>query len=79
MKALGYRICGVMLLVAALLGVVISLAGLVVVWRVQAQVVTRVQNGLDLLDRTLDSTGTLLAVAEDSLQRAEETWRCSAT
>ncbi|NMC81158.1 MAG: hypothetical protein GYA59_17495 [Chloroflexi bacterium] len=72
MKALGYRICGVMLLGAALLGVVISLAGLVVVWRVQAQVVTRVQNGLDLLDRTLDSTGTLLAVAEDSLQRAEE-------
>lgn len=72
MKNLLYRICGVMLLAAALLGTAISLAGLATVWRVEAQMVTGVQNGLDLLDRTLESTQTLLVVTESSLKRAEE-------
>lgn len=59
------------MIIAAVLGWVVSVGGVVLVWRVKPSVETALVSTVDLLDRALDITNDLLIVADTSLEEAE--------
>jgi methyl-accepting chemotaxis protein len=69
-KQLLTRFVGFILVIGAILGLAFSIAGLVVVSRVERQVTARVLTGLDMLDRSLAATADGLSVADESLREA---------
>lgn len=73
MKQFLARLIGITLILGAILGLVFSIAGLVVVSRVEYQVTNRTLAGLNLLDRALVATADGLSVADESLREAEDT------
>jgi hypothetical protein len=75
MKQLLTRLVGFILVIGAILGLILSIAGLVVVSSVEHQVTTRIVAGLDLLDSALGSTADGLSVADKALVEAEDTVR----
>jgi len=64
MRTLLPRASGILLIFAALLGVILSIVGLVAVWRTEGQVVAALQDGADLSLRTADATAEMLQVAD---------------
>jgi methyl-accepting chemotaxis protein len=75
MKQLLTRLVGFILVIGAILGLILSIAGLVIVSSVENQVTTRIVAGLDLLDSALDSTADGLSVADKALVEAGDTVR----
>ena len=70
MKQTLTRLVGFVLIAGAILGLTLSVAGLVILPRVERMVTTRALAGLDLLDRTLAATADGLSVADEALGRA---------
>jgi hypothetical protein len=66
---------GFILVIGAILGLILSVAGLVVVSSVEHQVTTRIIAGLDILDSALATTADGLSVADRALVEAEDTVR----
>jgi hypothetical protein len=75
MKQLLARLVGFILVIGAILGLILSIAGLVIVSSVENQVTTRIVAGLDLLDSALGSTADGLSVADKALVEAGDTVR----
>ena len=73
MKKFIYRMTGIFLIVAAVLGWAVSLGGAVLVWRVKPAAETALVSSVDLLDRSLNISNDLLGVADSSLEEAEKT------
>jgi len=71
MKKLIYRMTGVFLIIAAVLGWGVSVGGVVLVWRVKPSAEAALISSVDLLDRSLNITNDLLGVADTSLEQAE--------
>jgi len=67
-----YKIIGVLLVLAAVVGLIICIAGIVGAWQVRGSVSTNLGQTLDLLDNTLGATGDALGVADQSLGTARE-------
>lgn len=65
-----YSVVGILLILAALAGLVISVAGIVGVWRVQQAVNAGLGRTLDVLETTLDATDDGLEIADQSLDQA---------
>jgi len=65
-----YSLIGVLVIVAALAGLAISIAGIIGVWRVQQAIHTGVVDTLALLDTTLGATDDALDIAGRSLDQA---------
>jgi hypothetical protein len=63
------RIIGITFIVAAIFGLVFSLAGIVLVWGVKAPLTANLVSTLDLIDTTLDATSSGLTVVDDTLTR----------
>ena len=70
MKSILNRVIGVLLVIAAIGGLIFSAAGLAGVWRYKATVVESLSNSLELLSATLDTTAEGLVVTQGSLQGA---------
>ncbi len=70
MKTLLYKVLGISLLIAALIGIAGSLAGLIITIRVQEQAAESLTGMLDLLDRTLTTTENGFEVADSALSEA---------
>lgn len=70
MKKLLYKVLGISLLAAATIGIIVSLAGLILILRVQTQVAESLTGMLDLLDRTLETTEHGFAMADSALADA---------
>jgi hypothetical protein len=66
-----YYSVGVLLVVAAVAGLIISGAGTVGVWRLERAVVTGMETNFGLLDTTLQTTVDGLTVAEEALDQAD--------
>ncbi len=64
-----YRITGVALIIATILGLAVSLTGLVGLWRVQPKVTAQLQSSVDLLQRSAQATAELLVVVDGSLEQ----------
>lgn len=73
MKPTLTRLAGILLIVAAVLGLIVSLAGLILLGRAEQDFSASIANGIALLDRALGTTMEGLAVTSDSLDRAGNT------
>ena len=72
MKQFFTRLVGYILIVGAILGLILSFAGLITVPRVEQQVTDRALAGLDLLDRALLAAAEGLSIADEALQEASD-------
>lgn len=70
MKNLVYKVLGFSLLVAAVIGILVSLAGLIVIIRVQKQATVSLTSMLELLDSTLTTTENGFEVADNAFADA---------
>jgi methyl-accepting chemotaxis protein len=70
MKNLVYKVLGFSLLVAAVIGILVSLAGLIVIIRVQKQATVSLTGMLELLDSTLTTTENGFEVADNAFADA---------
>ena len=71
MRTLIYRILGISLVLAALVGLAVAVIGITGVWKFEAKLLTSLQNTLDLLDTTLQTTADGRTLASDSLEKAD--------
>lgn len=72
MKRLLTRIAGIALILAAIGGLILTVAGLVILAQTKDRMLTASMSSLDLLDRTLVATGDGLTVAGQSLTSAQD-------
>ena len=72
MKRTIYSITGFSFSLAAMLGILVSLAGIVFVWRQAPAVSTRLVSTAEFVQRVLDSTEGLLEVTDSTLTQAED-------
>ena len=63
------KIIGITFIVAAIIGLIFSIAGIALVWGVKAPLTANLVNAIDLIDTTLDATSSGLAVVNDTLTR----------
>ena len=73
MTAFIERVVGIVLILGALAGLVVNIAGLTVVPRVEEQVQSGVQEALNDFDNTLTTIADGLKVVDSSLENAEKT------
>jgi hypothetical protein len=71
-KQFATRLIGYILIVGAILGLILSIAGLITVPTVEQQATDRALAGLDLLDRALLATAEGLSIADEALQDASD-------
>ena len=65
-----YRIIGILIILAALVGLVISIGGIAGVWQVRSMITANLNNTLGMLEQTLTATSDALKVAQTSLDQA---------
>lgn len=63
------KIIGITFIVAAIIGLIFSIAGIALVWVVKAPLTANLVNAIDLIDTTLDATNSGLVVVDDTLTR----------
>ena len=61
------KVIGYTFIVAAILGLIFSLAGIVLVWVVRTPLTTNLISTLDLVDNTLEATSSGLTIVDDTL------------
>jgi hypothetical protein len=69
-KIMARRIIGITFVVAAIFGLIFSLAGVVFVWVVKEPITQNLVSTIDLIETTLEATSSGLTVAEDTLTQA---------
>jgi ABC-type transporter Mla subunit MlaD len=62
------RVIGVLLILAAILGLVVSIGAMYVIWNAQGNITTSLQTTIDLLGQTLETTAQGLVVTQGALQ-----------
>ena len=67
------KLIGIALVIAAIGGLIISIAGLVLLWQVESRVTAGLQNGVELLIQTLETTSEGLVVTQQALQGSVDT------
>jgi len=73
MKPLLVRIAGILLIAASITGFLFSVAGLVIIWRLEPRLAASSLSTIALLERTLETTASGLEVASSSLSTANGT------
>ena len=64
------RLIGVLLILAAILGLVVSIGAMYVIWNAQANLTSSLQSTVDLLGQTLETTAQGLVVTQAALQNS---------
>ncbi len=72
MKKFIYRMTGIFLIIAAVLGWGVSVGGAVLAWKVKPAAESALLSSVDLLDRSLAISNDMLGVADTSLEQAEK-------
>lgn len=67
-----FNLIGITLILGAIFGLILCISGLAVVWLGKPAIYHRISNDLDLLNRTLNSTETLLQTIDSSLKQVED-------
>lgn len=67
------RLIGLILILAAISGLMISILGLAAIWRVHPSLTQNLQAGVDLISQTLETTAQGLTVTKDALTGSVET------
>ncbi len=63
------RIIGITFIIAAIFGLIFSIAGIALVWGIKAPLTTSLVNAIDLLDTTLEATSDGLEVVDNTLTK----------
>ena len=63
------KVIGISFIVAAIFGLIFSIAGIVLVWGVKAPLTESILNGINLIDTTLEATSSGLTVVDDTLSK----------
>lgn len=63
------KIIGITFIVAAIFGLIFSIAGIALIWGVKAPLTANLVNAIDLIDTTLEATSSGLVVVDDTLTR----------
>ncbi len=63
------KIIGITFIIAAIFGLIFSIAGIALVWGVKAPLTENVLNAIDLVDTTLGATSSGLVVLDDTLSK----------
>lgn len=63
------KIIGITFIVAAIIGLIFSIAGIALVWGVKAPLTASLINTIDMIDTTLNATSSGLVVVDDTLTR----------
>ena len=63
------KIIGISFIVAAIFGLIFSIAGIALVWGVKAPLTENITNAINLVDTTLEATSAGLMVVDDTLTR----------
>lgn len=71
MSLLFSRLTGFILILGAILGLILSLSGLVLLWASQATITLQISETLDTLDQTVQASTEMLSVMDHSLEQAE--------
>lgn len=71
MKILTSRISGILLILAALLGLLLGISGLIGLWQIRPAFISSAQKNLALLESTLQTTSNGLLLTEQSLDNAQ--------
>lgn len=71
MKRFFYKIIGISLVLAALVGLVVAVIGITGIWKFEGKVLSSLQNTLKLLESTLETTADGLELANNSLDQAD--------
>lgn len=66
------RIFGLLLIIAAIGGLILSIVGIYYIWRLEPAMTTGIQNTVDLLNNTLEATAQGLVVTKDALKSSVE-------
>jgi len=64
------KIIGISLIIAAIIGLILSIGGIIGIWVAKEPLTTGLANSLDMLQTTLQATSSGLQVAEDALTKA---------
>ena len=72
MKKLLYRIIGILLMVAAIGGLIFSLIAMYIIWTVKAPVSEGISTGVGLLTSTLETTAEGLKLSQQALETSAE-------
>lgn len=72
MRRVTFSILGVLLIAAAIAGILISIVGIVGLWRIEKTARTGLVNTLDLLGTTVQATHDGLSIAARSLEQADD-------
>lgn len=67
------KIIGIALVIAAIGGLIFSISGLILIWRVEANLTAGLQNGVELLIQTLKTTSEGLNVTQQALKGSVDT------
>ena len=73
MSSFGKRFLGVSFIIFAVLGILISLTGIVGIWRVKTTLLDKIIQATDILDSTLSTTYDGMDVLYDTLDKGMET------
>jgi len=69
------KLIGVLLLIAAIIGLIFSIAGTMFLWRIEGQATTSVQSTIELLIQTLETTSQGLTVTQAAIKGSVQTIR----
>ena len=67
------KIIGLFLIIAAIGGLIFSIAGLVLAWRAESRVTAGMQNFVDVLSQTLQTTSQGLTITQQALKSSVDT------
>ncbi len=67
------KLIGILLLIAALIGLIFSIAGITILWRVEPKITAGIETTVDLLVETLETTSQGLVVTQVALKSAVDT------
>jgi chromosome segregation ATPase len=67
------RITGLLLMIAAVIGLVFSILALATIWRVEPTLITNLQNVVTLLNQTMQTTSDGLSITKDALTASVNT------
>ncbi len=67
------RLIGLILILAAIGGLLISILGLVAIWRIHPNLTQNLQTGVDLIGQTLETTAQGLIITKEALASSVET------
>jgi chromosome segregation ATPase len=71
MRPIYMRVVGILIIFASFIGMVLGAGGMILLWRAEPTAATAIIRNIDLVDRSLIATSTMLTVAGETLEQVD--------